>query len=362
MRAVAQSLLYDGSLYECASVLLAVFAGVGDPAFDVVLSLDGLLLDFLCLGDAVEVCENGDEVVFTDSDECVLVALGAEVVDALDGRRLVAVASDDYVVAFLERLRCRRFGFLLLLRGLDDGGDSLGCVGRRDRSRDGNLDRRFLGEEELLSGSVDGVVLVDDEEEEPEEDDEEQDDEAYDDAFFAAVAVGHRIIFLLWGWFRGRGGSWDRRWLLRLWFWLGSCGLRLLLMGGERRSGIVLLRELNASVGVAMKAAYAADGDRAPVLESVVVVVDGLADFLFGLIFCDPLAFLDGGGQFPVVEVEVGVEREEDGFLAQGLDATEPWNYYSRFCGEKLLDIFIHISFSMLAITPAFWSLCGLGQ
>lgn len=114
MRAVAQSLLYDGSLYECASVLLAVFAGVGDPALDVVLTLDGLLLDSLGFGDAVEVGKDGYEVVFTDSDEGVLEALGVEVVGALDGCRLVAVASDDDVVAFFERLRCRGCCFLLL--------------------------------------------------------------------------------------------------------------------------------------------------------------------------------------------------------------------------------------------------------
>lgn len=90
--------------------------------------------------------------------------------------------------------------FFSSFRGLDDrrGLDGYGGVGRSDRRGDRSLDWRFLGEEELLRGTVDDVVLVEDEEDEPEEDEEEQDDKVYDDAFCCCCCWSQTDFFDVW--------------------------------------------------------------------------------------------------------------------------------------------------------------------
>ncbi len=285
----------------CAACLLA---GVGYPAFDVVLAFDGLLLHAFGFGYAVELGEHGDEVATTCGYESVGEAFGVQVFDTFCGGGLVAVATDDDVVAFFEGLRCGGslglwhfdFGSLGLWHFDLDGVGGDGCGSWR-----GGFDL-LRGEEEF----VDWVVLEEYEEQEPEDEEQEEDYEGDNEGFVVVVflEVGGDCPCCgggLWG----RVGGWLGFWLGRvLWFWLG-CG-----------DGVAWAEYVDVAVFVAVEGAYSVDGDGLSVLEGVVVVVDVGGDKGPGIVFGDVFVGHYGVDELTVVEVEITVEVEELGLVA----------------------------------------------
>lgn len=155
-----------------------LFARVGYPTLDVILSLDNLLLHILSLRNVGEVGNDGHEMVLADADKSAVEALGVEFLNTFDGHLLVAIAAYDYVVPLGEGL-CYKWACLLLFYGRDYGGRRLvfyGVSGRWLRLRDRNLDRLFLAEEVFVYGIV--LVEIDDETgDEQEEQDNQCDNE-----------------------------------------------------------------------------------------------------------------------------------------------------------------------------------------